>query len=180
MPPMNTLVTARCTLEPQVEAHATAMFVVLSDPAIYEFENEPPPSLEWLQARFRKLESRQSPDGRQRWLNWVLRLPAGDLAGYVQATVLESGIAYVAYELGSAHWRQGLGSCAVGAMLAELASAHAARLALAVIKAKNFRSLGLLGHLGFRPASQDECAAVGPEADEIVMAKDLAPAKSAA
>jgi RimJ/RimL family protein N-acetyltransferase len=177
---MHTLLTARCTLEPQVEAHAAAMFVVLSDPAIYEFENAPPPSLDWLQTRFRRLETRQSPDGRQRWLNWVLRLPGGDLAGYVQATVLESGIAFVAYELDSAHWRQGLGSSAVGAMLAELASAHGVRQALAVLKARNFRSLGLLEHLGFRPATPDDCAAAGPEADEIVMAKDLAPVKSAA
>jgi RimJ/RimL family protein N-acetyltransferase len=179
-PPMQRLVTARCTLEPQVEAHAAAMFVVLSDPAIYAFENAPPPSLDWLQTRFRRLETRQSPDGRQRWLNWVIRLPSGDLAGYVQATVLASGIALVAYELSSAHWRQGLGSCAVSAMLAELASAHGVTLALAVLKARNFRSLGLLEHLGFRPANPDGCAAAGPEADEIVMAKTLAPATSAA
>ena len=176
---MKLLVTDRCSLEPQVEAHAAEMFSVLSDPAIYAFENAPPPSLEWLQARFRRLEARQSPDGSQRWLNWVLRLPAGGVAGYVQATVLEPGIACVAYELASAHWRQGLGSCAVGAMLAELASAEAVRLALAVLKAKNFRSLGLLAHLDFRPASPEERAAMQPEADEIVMAKDLAPARQA-
>jgi len=78
---MKLLVTDRCTLEPQVEAHAAEMFLVLSDPAIYAFENEPPPSLQWLQARLRRLEARQSPDGSQRWLNWVLRLPAGGLAG---------------------------------------------------------------------------------------------------
>jgi ribosomal-protein-alanine N-acetyltransferase len=34
------------TLEPQVAAHADAMFVVLSDPAIYAYENQPPKSVE--------------------------------------------------------------------------------------------------------------------------------------
>ena len=42
---MKLRVTDRCTLEPQVEAHAAEMFSVLSDPAIYAFENELPPSL---------------------------------------------------------------------------------------------------------------------------------------
>jgi hypothetical protein len=32
-----------CTLEPQVVAHAEEMFLVLSDPAIYEYEGQPPP-----------------------------------------------------------------------------------------------------------------------------------------
>jgi hypothetical protein len=43
--------TNSLTLEPQVAGHAEEMFVVLSDPAIYEYENEPPPSLEWALAR---------------------------------------------------------------------------------------------------------------------------------
>ena len=40
--PMRNLKTKRLTLEPLLESHAPAMFEVLSDPAIYEFENEPP------------------------------------------------------------------------------------------------------------------------------------------
>jgi ribosomal-protein-alanine N-acetyltransferase len=51
------------TLELQTAAHAEAMFVVLSDPAIYEYENEPPASLDWLRTRFAKLETRLSADG---------------------------------------------------------------------------------------------------------------------
>src|SRR6267154_1901964 len=55
---MRVIETGSLTLEPQTAAHAGEMFAVLSDPAIYEYENEPPPSLEWLRARFTKLESR--------------------------------------------------------------------------------------------------------------------------
>lgn len=62
---MRTIATARLALEPQVAAHADEMFVVLADPAIYEHENEPPASVEWLRERYRRLESRRSPDGRE-------------------------------------------------------------------------------------------------------------------
>jgi hypothetical protein len=84
---MRTLETAALTLEPQRAQHAAEMFAVLSDPAIYEYENQPPASLEALRRRYAALESRRSPDGREQWLNWVIRLPAGEPIGYVQATV---------------------------------------------------------------------------------------------
>ena len=106
---MKTIVTDNCVLEPLTKAHAVEMFKVLSDPAIYEFENSPPRSEEWLLTGYEKLETHQSPDGKQHWLNWVIRLNTRELAGYVQATVLESGMSYVAYELSSKHWRKGLG-----------------------------------------------------------------------
>lgn len=67
-----------------------------------------------------RLESRGPADGSQRWLNWVVRLPGGELAGYVQATVLPDRSSYVAYELASRYWRRGIGSDAVQAMLDEL------------------------------------------------------------
>ena len=68
---MKTVRTNRCILELQVEAHAPSMFEVLSDPAIYEFERVPPPSVERLAAGYRLRESRVSPDGRERWLYGV-------------------------------------------------------------------------------------------------------------
>ena len=40
---MNILHTPDLTLLPQTAAHAPAMFDVLSDPAIYTYENAPPP-----------------------------------------------------------------------------------------------------------------------------------------
>lgn len=166
---MNTLRTPRCTLEPQVEAHALAMFDVLSDPAIYEFEGGPPASVERLAASFRFKEGRRSSDGQEQWLNWVVRLPGGDLAGYVQATVLRDGVSYVAYELSSAHWRQGLGSAAVTAMLEELARSYGVHTFVAVLKRANFRSMGLLRHLGFEPGSAADVERYEAEANEAVM-----------
>jgi len=91
-------------------AHAVEMFAVLSDPAIYEFEGEPPPSLERLVAGYRRSESRRSPDGREQLLNWVVRLPSGELAGYVQAAIAAGGHCYVGLEFASRFWRKGIAS----------------------------------------------------------------------
>ena len=146
---MRAIEAAGVTLEPQTAAHADEMFVVLSDPAIYEYENQPPPSLEWLRARFAKLESRQSPDGAQRWLNWVIRLSTSELIGYVQATVYAEHRADIAYELGSAYWGRGFAQRAVQAMLDELAARYQVREASAVFKRENHRSMRLLQRLGF-------------------------------
>ena len=166
-------------LEPLTAAHARAMFTVLSDPAIYEFENQPPPSESWLAERYAKLERRASSDGSQLWLNWVVRLPSGQLAGYVQATVLRSSVALIAYELASRHWRQGIGSCAVSAMLAELQASYGVTLFAAVLKKANFRSLALLRSLGFEPGSAEQAVQLGAESDELLMVRAV-PTENAA
>jgi RimJ/RimL family protein N-acetyltransferase len=168
---MSVIEAAALTLEPQTVAHAEEMFRLLSDPAIYEHENEPPPSLEWLRARFARLESRQSPDGRERWLNWVIRLPTSELIGYVQATVDARHRALIAYVLASAWWGRGLARQAVEALIGELVARHDVRSLTAVLKRENHRSLRLLERLGFSPASVEEIAAARIEADELLMVR---------
>ena len=191
---MRTLQTARLTLEPQCAVHAAAMFAVLSDPAIYEYENAPPASVDALRARYAFLEGRRSPDGSQQWLNWVARLrpaesrvarlppeeselaplppgeePMGALIGYVQATVHADHRAAVAYEFASAFWHRGLASEAVQAMIDELVAAHEVERLSAVLKARNQRSRRLLERLGFTPAAAAERAAAQVDADELLM-----------
>ena len=168
---MRTILTPHVQLEPQLAAHAHEMFAVLSDPAIYEFENAAPVSESWLAQRFQRLESCGSPDGAEKWLNWVVRLASGELAGYVQATVLPDGAAFVAYELNSRHWRQGIGSCAVRAMLEELRERYGVRLFVAVLKARNYRSHALLCKLGFVAANVEQTVRYRDEPDELVMVK---------
>jgi ribosomal-protein-alanine N-acetyltransferase len=155
------------SLEPQLAAHATDMFDILADPAIYEFEHEPPASLAWLIDRFQRLESRQSADGKQQWLNWVIRLPDGALAGYVQATIDADARAAIAYVLGSKYWGQGLACRAVRAMIGELADHHGVHRFSAVLKRGNYRSAGLLVRLGFAPASATRCIVFDAGADEL-------------
>lgn len=165
--------TPALQLEPLQAAHADAMFEVLSDPAIYEFENAPPPSREWLQSRYQRLAQGGPADGSERWLNWVIRLPEGALAGYVQATVLPGGLALVAYELNSRYWRRGLGSLALSRMLGMLRAQHGVHTALAQLKAANHRSLGLLRKLGFTPADAQARLACPPADDELLMQRRL-------
>jgi len=171
---MRSLHSARLTLEPQTALHAPAMFKVLSDPAIYTYENQPPASLDALSRRFARLEARLSPDGGEQWLNWVLRQRSdGELIGYVQATVQADGRSLVAYELASPHWGRGLGHEAVQAMLDELQQHVGVRHALAVFKRANFRSLALLLRLGFTDAPADDAARSTLESDEQLMTRPL-------
>ncbi len=171
-PPLRPLHGPRLTLEPLVQAHAAPMFVVLSDPAIYIHENAPPPSEAALRERYARWQRRAAPDGREAWLNWVLRLPDGSLAGYVQATLPLDGTAFVAYELASRHWGQGLAVEAVSAMLAELRSRYGVHTFRAVLKAANARSRALLHRLGFASAMPPPAALAGlVDADELLMSR---------
>lgn len=170
---MRVIEAAGVTLEPQVAAHATEMFVVLGDPAIYEFENAPPPSLEWLCTRFARLESRLSADGQERWLNWVIRIPASGLIGYVQATVRSDGHAAIAYELASAYWGRGLARQAVQAMISELFAHYRVRRLSAVFKRGNLRSMRLLERLGFSPGSPQRHGEHRVEPDEVLMTREI-------
>ena len=176
---MRTLSASHFVLEPQLAAHAQEMFSVLSDPAIYEFENEPPIDEEWLRKRFERLESRGSSDGTQQWLNWVIRLSDGKLAGYVQATVFQDGSTYVAYDLNSQYWRQGIGSSAVQAVLQELRDQYRVATFIAVLKARNYRSEALLRKLGFVSASDEQATQHRDEPDELVMVKPVQAAENA-
>ncbi len=147
------------------------MFAVLSDAAIYEFENAPPVNEAWLFSRYQRLEIRGPADGTEKWLNWVVRIASGELAGYVQATVLVDRTALVAYEFNSRHWRQGVGCSAVQAMLEELQAHYGVRCFVAVLKANNHRSAGLLRKLGFGPADAAQAARYRDAPDESVMVK---------
>jgi len=169
---MRVIKTARLTLEPQIAAHAEEMFLVLSDPAIYEYENKAPPSLEWLRTRFTKLETRRSADGREQWLNWVIRLPSSELVGYVQATVCPEARAAIAYELTSAYWGRGLARHAVKAMISELVEHYKIRSLVAVLKGENLRSRHLLERLGFSVASPEQHLTDRVELGEVLMRRE--------
>jgi RimJ/RimL family protein N-acetyltransferase len=168
---MRVLATSRLSLHPQASRHADAMFNVLSDPAIYEFENAPPESIEWLRARFAKLESRRSPDGSQHWLNWVIALRAGALIGYVQATVHRDGHAAIAYILDSRYWGQGYANEATSAMISELIQRYRVRELTAVLKRANQRSQKMLLRLRFVEADMPRATLAAIDADEILMTR---------
>ena len=166
---MRTIETAALTLEPQPLAHADEMFEVLSDPAIYEYENQAPASLDALRRRYAALESRRSPDGAEQWLNWVIRLPHGERSAMCRPPCLRTAgprsPTSSAAPGGAAAWpgapsrRWSTSSCVQ----------HGVQRLTAVLKHANLRSRRLLERLGFELASQDEQRRRGVEADELLM-----------
>ena len=154
---MRELTTLRLILEPLTRRHAQEMFEALSDRAIYRFIDEAPPaSVDTLAVRYARLESRRSGDGREHWLNWVVREPAsGRAIGFVQATVMESGTAFIAYVIAPSSQGQGYGREATAAMIEELRARYGATELRANVDARNAASIKLAAALGFAEASRD-------------------------
>lgn len=170
-----TLRTARLVLEPLTLAHADEMAVTLADPRIYTWlDYGPPPSVEHLRGVYHQLEARRSPEGDEGWLNWVLRLADGGAAGFVQATVLDDGRAWVAYVLASRHWRQGLAQEAVAAMVDELRR-QGVRSLMASVEVDNLASIHLLERLGFALADPARAEAEGMAPSERLYLRPLGP-----
>lgn len=153
---MRTIATSELVLEPLVVAHAEAMFELLSDAELYSYlDYPPPPSVDHLRRVYTKVEARQSPEGDEIWLNWVVRPQGYPLVGYVQATI-SGRTAFVAYVLGRKYWGRGHAQKAMQAMLEHLTSAYGVDCCLAMVEADNQRSIRLLERLGFHLATADE------------------------
>jgi RimJ/RimL family protein N-acetyltransferase len=105
----------------------------------------------------------------------VIRLRDGGLIGYVQATLVPEGRAWVAYELASAAWGRGYASEATGAMLTESTARYEVSEFAAVLRRDNARSRRLLERLGFVPAEIDLPAGRQREPGEIVMRRPASP-----
>jgi RimJ/RimL family protein N-acetyltransferase len=120
------LVTARLRLETLRVDDAGAMVAVLADPELYRFTGGEPPPLAALRRRYEAQVAGRSPDGREAWHNWIVRLADdGASIGFVQATVVDDddgagACADVAWLIG-VPW-QGLGYAAeaAGALVAWL------------------------------------------------------------
>jgi len=152
--------TERLEIEPLVAAHAAALFVALRDPRVYEFiPASPPAGAEQLEARYRMLETRSSPDGSEAWLNWAVRWrDGGEYVGRLEATVRSDGTALIAYELSPECWGKGVGSEAARWLLDELAAAHGVREVRAEVDTRNLASIRLLERLGFERVGLKENA----------------------
>jgi RimJ/RimL family protein N-acetyltransferase len=123
------LSTDRLVLEPLRDEHADELAPLLDDPALHEFIGGAPLPVAALRERYARLGRGGTPDGSQRWLNWVLRLrETGRPVGTVQATVTEQdGVltAEVAWVVAVSFQGRGLATEAARAMVAELRAAGA-------------------------------------------------------
>jgi RimJ/RimL family protein N-acetyltransferase len=112
--------TARLSLEPLKAEHAEEMVGLLTDRALYAYyDDEASPTLDELRARYARQAHGRSADGTEGWHNWILRdLTTGEAAGFVQATVRETGgtvTAELAWVVGTAYQGRGYATEAASA-----------------------------------------------------------------
>ena len=172
---MKALSAGRLRLEPLVRQHAQALYPLLADPRLYVYmDHGPPASEQALADLYGRLETRQSPDGTEQWLNWAVFTEDQRAVGFVQATLFSEHRAWIAYVLGSAHWGQGHGRLSTGAMIDHLASDYGVRQFLACVERANIRSLSLLHHLAFEVAGPEITAAHMLTASEVLLVRSEA------
>ena len=130
------------------------MVDVLADQVLYEHIGGEPPSVAQLESRYAGQVVGMSPDGSQRWLNWIVKRRDSDaLVGFVQATVAEDEhdpVAEVAWVINPRHQGQGLASEATQAMVLWLRSRGITRIA-ASIHPEHGASSGVARRVGLHP-----------------------------
>ena len=132
--------------------HAEAYFAPLQEDALYQWISmDKPPSLEWLRARWQRIESRISPDGQTAWPTWAIRRKTdGAYLGRVDAEVNDALEAInLGYYLFPVHWGQGYASEAVAAATQHLMDQGVHRL-VATVTAGNTASTRVLQKAGYR------------------------------
>jgi RimJ/RimL family protein N-acetyltransferase len=113
--------TPRLDLEPLRVDHADEMAAVLDDEQLYAVIGGSTPTVADLRERYRHQVVGRSPDGTQRWFNWILRRRLDhQVVGYVQATRTSepAGLAAeVAWVVGTAYQGNGYAGEAARAMV---------------------------------------------------------------
>ena len=141
--------TARLRLVPQTAAHAKALFAILCDAELHRYTgNNPPVSEVLLRQWFSRLEARQSPDGKEAWLNWVVMVEGSIAIGYVQATVTDNRC-YVAWVIGTDWQCKGYATEAI-LEINHWLSSNGINPILACIHPDNVASQGVARNVGMR------------------------------
>lgn len=149
---------ARVQLEPLTVAHAREAVTFLDDRRLHRWTGGSPPTEEELERRYRRQAVGHSPDGRQGWLNWVLRRHTdGRLVGTVQATLHQPGPdrveAELAWVVGHDFQGEGYGTEGAATMALWLCERGVARL-LAHVHPEHRASAGIARSLGMRPSGE--------------------------
>ncbi|TIH34569.1 N-acetyltransferase [Subtercola vilae] len=98
------LITERLRLDPLAVDHAEPMVVVLADPQLYRHTGGKPPTRDELTARYQRQTLGHSPDGMERWFNWVI---ADRLTGTPMGFAAKLGLTLTATLVdGERRWRR--------------------------------------------------------------------------
>src|SRR3954449_683693 len=114
--------SARLDLEPLRVDHAAEAAVVFDDERLHRYIGGAPAGEEELRQRYAQQVAGRSSDGRELWLNWMVRHRAsGALVGTVQATVRHrprgGGMAELAWTVATPHQHRGYAREAAAAMV---------------------------------------------------------------
>ncbi len=153
--PQPFLRTGRLRLDPLRAADAEDLVGVLADEGLDAFTGGTPPDLGTLRRRFTEQARQVSPDGRELWLNWTVRLrDSGEAVGYVQATVDDQLNAEIAYLIAARWQNRGIATEAVGGMVASLRERPGVRTVSACIASGHRASEGVAKAVGLRPTDE--------------------------
>lgn len=148
------LESERLILEPLRVGHAAEMAPLLEDPRLYAFTGGDPPTLDELRARYERQAAGRSPDGVERWFNWIVRRhDDGAAVGFVQATVSEDQgplTAVLAWVLGVAFHGRGYAREAAAVAVTWLGDSGVERF-VAHIHPGHRTSMGVARALGLSP-----------------------------
>lgn len=141
----------RVRLDPLRVSDAAEMAAVLSAPQLYTVIGGDPPSVAELTDLYRGQVVGRSADGREQWLNWVVRV-GSQAVGYVQATVTGTD-AEVAWVIGLPWQGRGYATEATRAML-DLLAAAGVRTVAAYVHPEHAASAAVARAAGLHPTGE--------------------------
>lgn len=169
------LTSARLNILPQMSTDADAAYVHLQDDALRQWISmRKPASLETLRQRWKRNETRLSPDGSEAWLQWFVTSKDGAGAiGSVDACIDNNNVATnFGYYFFVHVWGQGFATEAVSAVAQHLLSNGVVKL-IATVTVGNVASVRVLEKLGFgytrTIANNDTVNGVLVDDDEFVL-----------
>ena len=133
-------------LRPLTEDDAPSLVGLLEEPALCEWLRAE--DADGIQERIRGWASGWSPDGAERWLNWVVRRRDGEAVGWTQATV-RGEVAIIAYAVLPSARGDGVATTVAGAMADWLRGQPGVARVEAVIDPANGASQAVAVRAGF-------------------------------
>ena len=156
---------------------APVVLSLLSNPALYTFLPQEPPSLEVLEKDICFGKIVLSPDQTEYWLNQVVFDKTTNSAiGTLQAGVhIESQVATIAYKVGTDYQRKGYATESVTAMILHLQNNYNVTQIKSLVDTRNVPSISLVEKLGMKQIQYIEKTDhfKGSDSDEYVYQMDL-------
>ncbi len=163
---------SRLIYEPLEERHAALLFSGFQETEMYRFlPEDPPKSIETLGENYRSRSRGSSPDGKETWLNWAVRLRVKNkYVGRLEATIHPDHSAEIAYLIFPGYQRQGFATEGCKHLIKILWKDFSVRRIRAEMDTRNSPSFRLAESLGFKRIAEKKKADYfkGADSDEYL------------